>query len=308
MTLAHGAHGGSVLAWLLPAAVLLLPAAAYGRAVRVRRGWPRWRTVSLLAGLLMVVIAVSPPLQAAGHTDLNAHMAQHLLIGMFAPLALVLAAPATLLLGVLPVAARRRTAAVLRSRPLHVIAHPATAALLDVGGLHLLYLTPLYRLARDVPLVHVLVIVHVGLAGYLFAWSIAGPDPAPRRPGTGVRVAVLIAAGAAHGHLAKLLYAGATERPPGVGASAAEVQAAAQLMYYGGSLAELGLAIALFGGRFVRRRPHPVRRACGACAAPRPRPSSATTTSEPAASSPPPVAHRASRPRLVRPPRSPAGR
>jgi putative membrane protein len=315
VTLAHGAHGGSIVGWLLPVAVLL-PVAAYGRAVRLRRaggrGWPWWRAASLLAGLVMVATAVSPPLQAAGHIDLTAHMVQHLLLGMFAPLALVLAAPVTLLLGALPVPARRHAAAVLRSRPTHVLSHPAAAALFDVGSLHLLYLTPLYSLARDVPLVHHLVTVHVLLAGCLYAWSIAGPDPAPHRPGTGVRVAVLIVAGAAHGHLAKVLHGGATGLPPGVGAPAGEVEAAAQLMYYGGSLAELALALVLFGALFGGRRRRAVRPACGASAGPRRRASCSPTTSArvPSSVPVPPPARAASRPRHRpgRPPHSPAGR
>jgi putative membrane protein len=313
----HVAHGGDLLGWLLPVAVLLL-AVACGRAVHGRRAagraWSRWRTASAVAGLVALAVAVAPPVQAAAHADLRAHMAQHLLLGMFAPLLLVLSAPATLLIGALPAAGRRRVAALLRARPLHVAAHPVTAALLDVGGLHLLYLTPLYRLAHDVPAVHAAVMLHFVLAGTLFAWSIAGPGPGPRRPGTAARVAVLVAAGAAHGHLAKLLYAGAAELPPGLGAPVAEVQEAAQLVYYGGSLAELGLAIALFGGR--RARAHAVRRACGASGAPRPRhPSSSTGARRasppppqappPSAPPPPPVA---SRSRPGPPPRSPAGR
>jgi putative membrane protein len=319
VTLAHGVHGGSILGWLLPAAVLL-PVAAYGNAVRLRRAggrrWPRCRAASFLAGLVTVAVAVSPPLQAAGHGDLTAHMVQHLLLGMFAPLALVLAAPVTLLLGALPVPARRRAAGVLRSRPMHLLGHPAAAALLDVGGLHLLYLTPLYALARDVPLVHHLVTGHVLLTGCLYAWSIAGPDPAPHRPGTGVRVAVLVVAGAAHGHLAKLLHGGAAGLPPGVGAPAAEVEAAAQLMYYGGSLAELALALALFralsGPLSGGRRRRPVRPACGASAGPRRRPSCAPTTSArtPSSVPVPPPARATSRPwhRPGQPPHSPAGR
>ena len=312
MTSAHALHGSAV-AWLLPAAVVLVPALAYGAALRLRRaggrGWPRWRVVSLVVGLAMAATAVSPALQTAGHADLRAHMVQHLLLGMYAPLALVLAAPATLLLGALPVPARRRVACALRSRPLHVLAHPVTAALLDVGGLHLLYLTPLYALARDTPPVHHLVTAHVLLAGYLFAWSIGGPDPAPHRPGTGTRVAVLIVAGAAHGHLAKLLYAGAGGLPPDLGAPAGEVQEAAQLMYYGGTLAELALAIALFGARYRRG----IRPACGSACGATPRPSSpapcATAPSAAAASARVPPPRPSRRPiRRARPPRSPAAR
>jgi hypothetical protein len=76
--------------------------------------------------------------------DLRGHMAQHLLIGMFAPLGLVLAAPVTLALRTLPVKAARRLATLLRSRPARWVGHPVTALALNSGGMFLLYLTPLY--------------------------------------------------------------------------------------------------------------------------------------------------------------------
>jgi putative membrane protein len=293
---AHGAHAAVAdpSGWLLAAVLVPALLLAYGRATGTRRSagrrWPRWRTASFVLGIAMAAAAVSPPMRALVHDDPRAHMVQHLLLGMFAPLALVLAAPVTLLLGALPVGARRRAGAVLRSRALHGLAHPVTAAVLDVGGLYVLYLTPLSALAGENSLVHHLVAVHVLLVGYLFSWSIAGPDPAPRRPGTAVRVAVLIAAGAAHGLLAKLLYSRA---------GTDELQSAAQLMYYGGDIAELALAVALFASRRARgsRRGARVRQACGcACAAPPPRPSSSPTTGGRA-----PSAASARVPRPVRP-------
>lgn len=255
-----GAHVPAVAGWGLTVLLVLAPAAGYLSAARARRAagrrWPRGRAVSFLVGLVLVAVAVSPPMQALGHHDPRGHMIQHLLLGMFAPLALVLAAPVTLLLGSLPVARRRTVSAVLRSRVVHGLAHPATAGALDMGTLYLLYLTPLYAVAAHNAVVHQLVNVHFLLAGCLFAWSIAGPDPAPRRPGIGIRVAVLIVAGAAHGYLAKLLHARAAELPPGVVTDAERMQAAAQLMYYGGDLAELALAVALFAA-WYRRRPRP---------------------------------------------------
>jgi putative membrane protein len=115
-----------------------------------------------------------------------------------------------------------------------------------------LYLTPLYAASVQHGLLHHAVHVHFLAAGYLFAWSIAGPDPAPRRPGTGVRTAVLVVAAGAHSYLGKLLYAGAGELPPGAGHGTAEMEAAAQWMYYGGDLAELLLATALFAAWYRR--------------------------------------------------------
>jgi putative membrane protein len=253
--LAHGAHAAAhpVLAWLPAVLLLLVPSAVYLGAVRARRaagrGWPALRTASFVVGLALVAVAVSPATGALGPGGVRGHVVQHLLLGMFAPLGLVLAAPITLLLGSLPVGRRRAARALLRSRVLHALTHPGTAAVLDMGGLYLLHLTPLYALSTTNALVHHLVHLHFLVAGFLFTWSVVGPDPAPRRPGTAVRAAVLVVAGGAHAVLAKLLHA----RAPGHGDELEAGRAAAQLMYYGGDLAELALAVALFAAWYRSR-------------------------------------------------------
>ncbi|MBB4908609.1 cytochrome c oxidase assembly protein [Actinophytocola algeriensis] len=50
--------------------------------------------------------------------------------------------------------------------------------------------------------------LHFLVAGYLFAWLIAGPDPAPHRPGVPARLVLLGVAIAVHATLAQLMYAG----------------------------------------------------------------------------------------------------
>jgi putative membrane protein len=182
-------------------------------------------------------------------------MVQHLLLGMFGPLALVLAAPVTLLLGMSSTPVRRGIGTVLGSPYLHVLVHPFTAAALNVGTLYLLYLTPVYAAAMSNSLLHALVNVHFVLAGSLFVWAIAGPDPAKRRPGMLTRLAALFLSTAAHGYLAKLLYAHAGSVPPAAGHVVAQNEQAAQWMYYGGDLAELLLAVALFTAWYRGRLP-----------------------------------------------------
>lgn len=264
--------------WTLTAALVVLPLTAYlvgvARWRSAGRGWPRRRTATFAAGVVLVAAATSPLGSAVGHADARGHMAQHLVLGMYAPLALVLAAPGTLLLGSAPVTTRRPLRALLGSVAVHRLTHPAVAAVLSVGGLYALYLTPLYALSLERPDVHVLVLVHFVLAGYLFAWSIAGPDPAPRRPRMRTRVAVLVLAAAGHAVLAKVLYARADRLPPGAGHLPGEVEQAAQWMYYGGDVAEILLATALFAAWYRRRgrrsggeppalRPPPGRRGRG---------------------------------------------
>jgi putative membrane protein len=186
--------------------------------------------------------------------DFTGHALQHLLVAMVAPLGLVLGAPVTLLLRTLPVRTARRLAHLLRSRPARTVAHPVTALLLSTGGLVVLYLTPLYAHLLADPALHQLITIHFVLSGGLFAWVVAGADPAPHRPSVPARLVLLGVAIAVHATLSQLLYAGAYVHIP---ATAADRQAGATLMYYGGDLVELLLAFAV-----VQSRPgaRPVRR------------------------------------------------
>ncbi|MFG1776470.1 cytochrome c oxidase assembly protein [Micromonospora sp. NPDC049048] len=239
----------------LPLAAVASLAVGYLLAVsRDRRGWRRRRTAAWLAGCGVLAVALGP--LAAGPGDPRAHMAQHLLLGMVAPLALALGAPVTLLLRVVPPPVGRRVGRFLRARPVHLLAHPLTAALLSTGGLALVLLTPLYAAAERNPVLHHALHVHYVAAGYLLAWSVAGPDPAPRRPRPAVRAGALLAAGAGHAVLAKYLYAHAATLPPGLPDRDVEaLRAAARLMYYGGDVAELLLATAFFAAWYRRGRP-----------------------------------------------------
>lgn len=237
-------HG---LALLLLLALAVCAAGYLHRAHRARRrnparGWHPWRTASFLTGLFLLAVALAPPLAALAHTDFRGHMAQHLLIGMYAPLALVLGAPVTLLLRTLRVGRARRLAALLHSRPVRVLTQPAVALLLSTGGLAVLYFTPLHRATTAHPAGYWLLHAHFLLAGCLFAYVIAGPDPAPSRPGVRTRLVYLGVAIAGHAVMSQLMYGGFWVD---IDAAAAEVRGGAEIMYYGGDIAELLLAAAL---------------------------------------------------------------
>lgn len=239
-------------------ASILALAAAGGylfAASRDRRGWSPIRTGMWLAGCAAAALAAALP--SAVEPGPLLHMAQHLLLGMAAPIGLVLGAPVTLLLRTGAPAVRRGAVWLLRSRPLRVLSHPFTAVVLSVGGLYAIMLTPVHTAAAHDPPLHALLLAHYLAAGYLFTWSIIGPDPAPHRPGTATRAAALAAAIAAHAFLARYLYAHAL--PHGHDPEAA--RAAARLMYYGGDAAELVLALILFGTWYRRRARSDARRA-----------------------------------------------
>ncbi|MFC7704815.1 cytochrome c oxidase assembly protein [Plastorhodobacter daqingensis] len=256
----HGAmHGGhhhavwgadTLLLTILPALALLLYLWA-ARRPGPHRSWNPWRSASFALGIALVVAAVAPPVAAWAHADLRGHMVQHLALGMFAPLGLVFGAPVTLALRTLPARTAAALMRLLRSVPIRFVTYPATAACLNLLPMAALYLTPLYAASLQNGALHLWLHVHFLVAGCLFAWAIAGPDPAPHRPGPALRLAVLICHAAGHAILGKLMYG--YHFPRGTGATAAEIEAAAQWMYYGGDIAELLLAIALFHGWFAAR-------------------------------------------------------
>ncbi|MDP9794025.1 putative membrane protein [Catenuloplanes nepalensis] len=246
----------------LPAVALI---AGYLWAVSAsgRRGrpWPLIRTLSWSAGALLTAVNMTAVNMTAVNTSavntsavntsavntsainpgggtFTAHMTDHLLLGMLAPLLLVAGAPVTLLLRALPAPRARTLSRILRSAPARTLTHPVTAAVLNAGGLWLLYLTPLYPLTQATPWVHAAVHAHVLAAGYLFTAALIGTDPAPHRPSFPTRAAALAGFLGAHAVLAKWLYA---HPPQGVGP--ADAEAAAHLMYYGGELIDLVLIV-----------------------------------------------------------------
>ncbi|GII75828.1 membrane protein [Sphaerisporangium rufum] len=255
MTHGHASAAGVHL--LSPVALgTAVAVAAYLWAAMLRRreprGWNPWRTAAFLAGAALLLAGSLPPVAAFAGQDFRGHMIQHLLLGMLGPLGLVLGAPVTLALRSAPRPARRVIVAVLGSRYGHVMANPWFALALSTGGMLALYLTPLYRAATASPAVHHLLHVHLVLAGCLFAWVIAGPDPAPHRPPVPRRLVVLGVAIVAHAGLAQLMYAGLLVDVP---APAAQLRGGAEIMYYGGDVAELLLALAmLVTWRPARRR------------------------------------------------------
>jgi putative membrane protein len=213
-----------------------------------RRGrpWHPGRSVLWCAGVVAAAASVAGPLAAAAHEDFTAHMWTHLLGGMIAPLLLVLAAPVTLALRTLAVTPARRLSRMLRSAPARTLAHPVPALILSTGGLWLIYLTPVFAAMRTAPLAHLVVHAHLLAAGYLFTAAIIDSDPRPHRSARPLRAGVLLVAVAAHGILAKHLYA---SPPSGVtDAAAAE---GAQLMYYAGAGVEAAI-IVIFCAQWYR--------------------------------------------------------
>lgn len=231
---------------ILSALVLVAVAVCYAVAVvRVRAtgSWPVWRSVLWFSGLGCLGVGLVGPFARVATMGFTEHMIVHLLIGMIGPLLLVLAAPITLALRVLPTSGARLLARGLRSMPVRVVSHPVSAAILNAGGLWLLYTTSLYHLMHGSIPIHVLVHLHVVLAGLVFTAAIVSPDPNPHRAGFLMRAVVMVVFIAAHSVLAKWLYA----YPP-AGVDPGDARVGAQLMYYGGDIVDVLLLVLLFAG------------------------------------------------------------
>lgn len=236
---------------------LALVAAAWGGYLslslkaRAGRGWSAGRTVVFTAGMLLLALTVSPGFDDFADNDFSGHAAQHLLMAMVAPLLLVIGMPVTLMLRTLPYPAALRLGRLINSRPARLVTTPSLALLLSSGGMVVLYFTPLYALSTRYTPVHVLVHVHLVLSGFLFAWVIAGLDPAARRSSVRARLVTLGVAIVVHSAVSQMLYARLfvqVEEP------VEQMRAAGSLMYFGGDLAELVLALVmLLAARPVRR-------------------------------------------------------
>jgi len=224
-------------------------------AVTRRRGWPRRRTAAWLVGSVVATGSVVGPLPAAADSSYPHHMVVHLLLGMVAPLLLVRAAPVTLVLRALPVPAARQLSRVLATPLVRVATEPVVAAVLTVGGMWLLYSTPLYPAMHHHPVLHLVVHAHLFVAGCLFTIAIVGVDPMPHRRSYTHRAVVLVASLAAHDILAKYLYA---HPPLGVGAEPAEL--GSMIMYYGGDAVDVIIMVLLGASWYRAARPRPGRR------------------------------------------------
>lgn len=232
--------------WLLVLTIMAVAYAVIALPLSHRGRWLKRRMVLWYAGLLLACLGLVGPLAQRSHDDFPAHVVTHLLLGMAAPLCIALSAPVSLILRALPVGDARRLVHILATRPLRIATHVVTTAILSVGGMWVLYLTPLYGLMHDHRWVEIVVQLHTAVAGYLFASAAIGLDPAPHRPSRMFRAAVLVVAFGGHAALARLIYG-----HPLIGVPVGQAEAGSQVMSYGGDLLEVAL-IAIFCWQWYR--------------------------------------------------------
>lgn len=184
-------------------AVVLFGSALYitGLLSMRRRGdrWPWGRTLAWFAGLAVVYWAGIGGLSQYAHVLFSAHMGSHMLLGMVAPILLVLGAPITLALRTLPgprqpgeVSPRALLTSLLHSPFMRFLTHPVVGPALFVGSLFALYFTDLFGFLMASHWGHGAMQLHFLAVGALYYYVIIGVDPSPRTLPPVVRFAILM--------------------------------------------------------------------------------------------------------------------
>lgn len=185
------------------AALLAVGLYLYGvRRLKQREiAWPVGRTVTWCLGWLSILLATSSGFGRYGIAQFSIHMIDHMVLGMIAPILLVLGGPVTLALRVLP-ASRKPAPPGMRElivRALHspvtkAMTHPLVVFALFIVSFFAVYFTPVFGDLMESHLGHLVMELHFLLVGYLYYWVIIGVDPAPRRLPPILKLGLLLAA------------------------------------------------------------------------------------------------------------------
>jgi putative membrane protein len=156
------------------------------------RRWSGYRTLSFMAGLVAIDLALGSPVSTFTASYFQAHVVQHLLLMAVAPPLLAMGAPSTLLLQTASRATKKRWLSVLRSRPFAVVTHPVAVWFGYFGAMFAFFLTPIINFAME----HMALMDAINLAfllgGCFYWWAMVGLDPIVHwRMGYGARIANL---------------------------------------------------------------------------------------------------------------------
>jgi cytochrome c oxidase assembly factor CtaG len=173
----------AVLAWYL------LSARRFG--ARGRR-WSIFRTICFVLGALVLAYATEGGIAHYQTSNFTAHVVQVLLLVDVAPPLLALGAPITLALQSSSRGTTATLVGVLRSGPAQFVSRPAVAFVLAMGSMFVYFLSPLYRLSEQHPLLLALVHLYLVLVGLLLWVLIVGQDRLPRRLSFGARFVLVL--------------------------------------------------------------------------------------------------------------------
>ena len=201
--------------------LLVLAVALYikGVVILTRRGdkWPVGRTISFGLGISAIDFATSGGLGVYAHFAFSWHMVAHMVLGMIAPIGIVLGAPITLALRTLPqsrdgqeLGVRGLLIKALHSRYARVLTNPVVALAIFDGSLFALYFTSLFGGMMQSHQGHLFMSIHFILTGILFFHVIVGVDPNPRKVPHIIRIVILFAAMSIHAFFSVALMSAST--------------------------------------------------------------------------------------------------
>ena len=179
-------------------AVVVVAGGLYGwGAVRVARRhparpWPRWRTASFGAGLLVIVIATQSGVGAYDDLLFYDHMIQHLLLLMVAPPLLIAGQPLTLLLHASRNPLHTWAKRVIRSPIASFLTWPVFGAICYAVAVLAAHLTAIATYVAQNQTAHNSEHALFVLIGYLFYLPILGTEPIRWRLSYPVRFVLLV--------------------------------------------------------------------------------------------------------------------
>jgi putative copper resistance protein D len=187
------------LIWLLVAGFgIIVYLVGVARLRRRGDSWSLPRTLSWVAGMLLLAWITSGPMNVYEHYLFSVHMIAHMMLAMAVPLLLVPGAPVTLISRA--VAKRSDASNGVREWVLwavhtpyaRFVSNPLIAALNFASSLVVFYYTPLFEWATKDHIGHEWMVLHFLITGYLFVQALVGIDPGPKPMNYPVRLMILI--------------------------------------------------------------------------------------------------------------------
>jgi putative copper resistance protein D len=149
--------------------------------------------------MTVLVYATSGGVAVYGEFLFSAHMIQHMVLTMAIPVAIVVAAPVTLIARAVEVrhdgsrGMREWILGIVQSRWVGLVGHPLISTVVFALSLIVFYYSPLLGWATTTHLGHQWMIVHFLLTGYLFVQALISVDPSPHRTAYPMRMILLLA-------------------------------------------------------------------------------------------------------------------
>jgi putative membrane protein len=158
-----------------------------------------WHAASFAAGVTIMFLALTSPLDSAADRLLSMHMLQHV--------ALTTIGPPLLLLGLTPALIDPFLQPALINRIARKLLHPVMVGTLFVVNMWFWHVPPIYGAALDYLPVHITMHLAFMATGILFWWPVVQPSRLIGEVGNGARLLYLFATGMPMALLALLFFA-----------------------------------------------------------------------------------------------------